>query len=89
MIRSFGKFTRLCIEKLISLKYAAEMYGRLIISEFSLPNSLKTIPSAKIGGYAGGTKYLLSGILYKVATDTERLYGDDEMAMKSCSHDIK
>jgi hypothetical protein len=41
------------------------------------------------GGVAGGSKFLLEGILYKLAQDTERIYGSDEIAMTSCSHDLK
>jgi hypothetical protein len=66
-----------------------------------LPDSLKTIHSADkglysflrffslLGGVAGGSKFLLEGILYKLAQDTEKIYGSDEIAMTSCSHDLK
>eukprot|EP01125_Pyxidicula_operculata_P017085 TRINITY_DN5945_c0_g1_i2.p1 TRINITY_DN5945_c0_g1~~TRINITY_DN5945_c0_g1_i2.p1 ORF type:complete len:1909 (-),score=399.00 TRINITY_DN5945_c0_g1_i2:471-6197(-) len=83
------KYTKLS-EIASDFVYAAETYGKIIISEFYLPNSLKTIKSANFGGIAGGTKFLKQGILYKVAVDSQGVYGyDDEKAMKACSHDIK
>lgn len=39
--------------------YAAEAYGRIIISELCLPNDLKTIKSIGLGGIAGGEKYIV------------------------------
>lgn len=39
--------------------YAARTYAKIIISEFALPDRLKTIQPADVGGYAGGTKYVV------------------------------
>ena len=39
-----------------------------------------------IGGKAGGIKYLIEGILFKFAWDSEGLYDGDLKAMKAASH---
>lgn len=58
------------------------MTGVQIINE--LYNLNKTIPpvTSKVGGIAGGEKYLHGGIFFKVAIDKSNLYGSDEYAMK-------
>jgi hypothetical protein len=69
--------------------YAAQLYGKIIISEMSLPVSLKTLKPSSVGGIAGGEKYIAQGILFKFAVDLEGLYKSDENAMKAASHDLK
>jgi hypothetical protein len=83
-------------EKFVALRnleldfvYAAQLYGKIIISEMSLPVSLKTIKPTSVGGIAGGEKYIVQGILFKFAVDLEGLYKSDENAMKAASHDLK
>ncbi len=44
----------------------AKSYGKIIISEVSLPVEKKTIKPANIGGVAGGEKYRVQNILFKV-----------------------
>jgi hypothetical protein len=46
--------------------YVARMHARVIASELHLPEELKTIKPANMGGVAGGTKFIASGILFKV-----------------------
>jgi len=86
-----------CLEKferLSSLEqdfvYAAETYGRIIISEHFLPHDNRTIKPVSVGGIAGGEKYIVQGILFKFAVENETfgLYGNDENAMKTASHEI-
>ncbi|EGC32510.1 hypothetical protein DICPUDRAFT_15088, partial [Dictyostelium purpureum] len=86
-----------CLEKferLSSLEhdfvYAAETYGRIIISENFLSNELKTIKPVSVGGIAGGEKYIVQGILFKFALENETfgLYGSDENAMKTAAHEL-
>ncbi|KAN0015626.1 hypothetical protein ACTFIU_008367 [Dictyostelium citrinum] len=86
-----------CLEKferLSSLEhdfvYAAESYGRIIISENFLANELKTIKPVNVGGVAGGEKYIVQGILFKFALENEAfgLYGNDENAMKTAAHEL-
>ncbi|EAL69344.1 hypothetical protein DDB_G0276089 [Dictyostelium discoideum AX4] len=86
-----------CLEKferLSSLEhdfvYAAESYGRIIISENFLSNELKTIKPVSVGGIAGGEKYIVQGILFKFALESETfgLYGNDENAMKTAAHEL-
>lgn len=71
--------------------YAADAYGRIIISERYLPVEMKTIRPAKMGGFAGGEKYIVRNIMFKFAVDQRNdatgkwLYGgeqpNDEAAM--------
>jgi hypothetical protein len=69
--------------------YAAQLYGKIIISELSLPVQRKTIKPVSVGGIAGGEKYVCQNILFKFAVDIEGLYKSDENAMKAASHDLK
>lgn len=77
--------------------HVAELYGKVIISEQFLPDSLRTVKSSNIGGIAGGKKYKTQGILFKFAVDVKVgstwLYGylerNDEKAMKASKHELK
>lgn len=56
---------------------SARMYGRVIISELHLPVSRKTIRPVNVGGHLGGTKYLVSGILFKIgSSNAESLFAN-------------
>ena len=44
----------------------ARAYGRIIISEMSLPLEEKTIRPLNLGGVLGGLKFVVQGILFKV-----------------------
>jgi hypothetical protein len=69
--------------------YASKLYAKVIISELHVPVDSKTIRPTKIGGIAGGDKYICGGILFKFALDVRSLYGGDEYAMKAASHELK
>ncbi len=78
--------------------HTAKMYGQLIISERSLPLWEKSIKPVKLGGVAGGDKYLVAGILFKFSQDVELaphtfMYGgpqrDDDAAHKASGHELK
>lgn len=69
--------------------YTAQTYGRVIISELSVPIQNKTIRPTSIGGAAGGEKYIVNGILFKFALDFNGIYGGDENAAKAAGHDLK
>lgn len=69
--------------------YAAKLYAKVIISEMHIPVEHKTIKPVKIGGVAGGDKYICGGILFKFALDSRGLYGGDEYAMKAAAHELK
>eukprot|EP01127_Copromyxa_protea_P018085 TRINITY_DN5615_c0_g1_i5.p1 TRINITY_DN5615_c0_g1~~TRINITY_DN5615_c0_g1_i5.p1 ORF type:complete len:1747 (+),score=336.92 TRINITY_DN5615_c0_g1_i5:29-5269(+) len=69
--------------------YAAKIYSMLIISERFLSKTLKTIAPLGLGGVAGGSKYIVHGILFKFALDEEGLYGDDDNAMKAAGHELR
>jgi tetratricopeptide (TPR) repeat protein len=83
-----------CYSELSSLVtdfiYLAETYARIIISEAYMPIERKTIkPSKKFGGVAGGDKYIVHGILFKFANNSQGLYPNDEAASKVAGHDLK
>ena len=50
--------------------------GTTIISEYWLDNRLKTVKEAteKLGGKAGGKKFVAAGILFKLAIDSHGIY---------------
>lgn len=48
----------------------AIMYGMMIISEKYLPPEKKTIAPVDVGGVAGGLKFIIKNILFKVSQDT-------------------
>eukprot|EP01117_Protostelium_nocturnum_P018219 TRINITY_DN7584_c0_g1_i1.p1 TRINITY_DN7584_c0_g1~~TRINITY_DN7584_c0_g1_i1.p1 ORF type:complete len:891 (+),score=348.35 TRINITY_DN7584_c0_g1_i1:80-2752(+) len=85
-----------CAQKSKNLKglasdfgYAASTYGRIIITENSLPIERKTIKPVEIGGIAGGQKFIVSGILFKFCIDSHGIYEGDNNAMKAASHELK
>ena len=69
----------------------AKIFAMTIIAERHLNDEAKTIKPIKIGGVAGGKKFLWNGILFKLPTDQlingRYLYGgeaaDDEKAAKA------
>lgn len=84
--------------------YAAQTYGKIIISERYLPDNKKTIKPMSFGGIAGGEKYKVQGILFKFAVDTNLrtkgyvsfdywMYGglrrSDHYAAKAAGHELK
>lgn len=81
--------------------FTSEAYGRLIISEMYLLPSEKTVHPLKLGGIAGGQKFVCQGILFKFAMDVALdapngsqiwMYGGpescNEYAMKSAKHEF-
>lgn len=89
-------------ERLASLRAdfisTAEFYGRIILAERWLPVYRKSIKPISLGGVAGGTKYLVQGILYKFAEDVDLgngrwMYGgedrNDAAASKACGNELK
>eukprot|EP01117_Protostelium_nocturnum_P010911 TRINITY_DN3939_c0_g1_i1.p1 TRINITY_DN3939_c0_g1~~TRINITY_DN3939_c0_g1_i1.p1 ORF type:complete len:1699 (-),score=618.56 TRINITY_DN3939_c0_g1_i1:206-5302(-) len=70
-------------------EHTAITYGKIIISEASLPIHQKTVKPVSIGGQAGGEKYIHAGILFKFALDWKGIYGGDEYCMKAASNELK
>ena len=79
--------------------YCSKTYGKIIITEYHLPDDKKTIPPEKsLGGVAGGEKYLCAGIFFKFALDIDLgndkwMYGGkhgrfDHGAMKAARNDM-
>ena len=62
-----------------------------IISEKFVADDKKTIPplTQQLGGVAGGEKYIVAGILFKFAIDSQGLYGSDDLAAKEAGHQLK
>mmetsp|Transcript_14516 Transcript_14516/g.43598 ORF Transcript_14516/g.43598 Transcript_14516/m.43598 type:complete len:844 (+) Transcript_14516:997-3528(+) len=69
-VRCFQRLARLSRD----FTYAVKTYGRIVVSERSLPLHLKTVRPAQVGGVAGGEKYLVRGILFKFAVDQQGLF---------------
>jgi len=80
----------------------AKVYGRTVISEYFLGKEYQTVETIKIGGVAGGTKYIVRGILFKLAVDPavgsdpkrkHFVYGGKtrnyEYAAKAAGHELK
>jgi len=76
-------------------------YTKVIITEQSLPEHKKTLPPWDAGGTAGGHKYKINGIVFKLVSDPQvpkdnpkrYLYGGQEpnyeYAAKSAGHEIR
>lgn len=70
--------------------FASTLIAKLIVNELSLPVPLKTVkPSPSMGGQAGGTKYVVNAILFKLAVDSSGLYRGDHFAQKAAGHELK
>lgn len=54
-----------------------------------MPLEQRTVKPINIGGIAGGEKFVVRGILFKFSYDVNNLYGGDEYAMKTASHDLR
>lgn len=70
--------------------YCSETYGKIIISEYYLSLEQKTIKPINELGYAGGDKYIVHNILFKLAIDSRGLFGSsDWAAAKIGGHELK
>ncbi|CAM9859639.1 unnamed protein product, partial [Chrysoparadoxa australica] len=68
----------------------ATYYGKAIISEYFLHDYMRTITPQKLGGVAGGEKFLWRGILFKLADGSSGPWnGNDEAAAKAAGHELK
>lgn len=88
MTDSYEKFSSLA-RLAREFVYVAETFSRVIISEMGLPVADKSIKPIDIGGIAGGTKYIVQGVLFKFALDDHGIYDGDENAQKAAGHDLK
>ena len=70
--------------------HVCKSYAKVLVHEKSLPLKHKTIKPAALGGFAGGTKYIHAGILFKFSSsDHFGLYGSDERAAKAALHELR
>ncbi|CAM9742313.1 unnamed protein product, partial [Ectocarpus sp. 4 AP-2014] len=70
--------------------HTAVTYGRTIISEYFLHEYMKSVKPKRLGGLAGGKKYLWRGILFKLADGSQGPYGgSDEAAAKAAGHELR
>jgi len=70
--------------------YCATVYGKIIISEYYLDVSSKTIkPNYDLPGYMGGQKYVVHNILFKFAVDYNGLFGNDYSAAKVAGNELR
>eukprot|EP00727_Mastigamoeba_balamuthi_P011531 m51a1_g700 hypothetical protein (830) ;mRNA; f:371407-374630 len=63
-------------------------YARVIISEMRLPDDLKTIKPRRTGGVAGGLKYVVRNIRFKIPKPDCELYSTYDQQMKVAGHDL-
>jgi hypothetical protein len=73
----------------VSKKFVAiaQTYGRIIVRELHFPVERKTICPMNLGGVIGGDKYVIGGILFKVARAS--FFSDEEPAHKVAGHELK
>lgn len=70
--------------------HVCKSYAKILVHEKSLPLKHKTIKPAALGGFAGGTKYIHAGILFKFSSsDHFKIYGSDERAAKAALHELR
>jgi hypothetical protein len=69
--------------------FTANLYSKVLIAEKDLPDWKKTILPVNIGGFAGGTKYICHGIVYKFASDDRNIYGDQQFAAKAVAAELR
>ena len=69
--------------------FTANLYSQVLIAERDLPDWKKTILPVNIGGFAGGTKYICHGIVFKFASDDRKIYGNQRYAAKAVSAELR
>jgi hypothetical protein len=87
---------------IIVLTCLLNVIGRLVIAEIFLPDEARTLTKGKFGGVAGGDKFTVHGILFKLAADKDMnahsspprwIYGGHqeglEYAGKAAAHELK
>ena len=60
--------------------HTARMDGKIIISEVCVDYEKKVIKPIRIGGKAGGDKYIVHNILFKFSLDSSGLFGGSHLA---------
>lgn len=83
-VRCYRELTNLALD----FVHCAKTYGMLIISEAETPVANKTIQPTRIGGFAGGDKYIVNNILFKFAVDSNNMFDCEEAAHKIAGHDL-
>ena len=69
--------------------FTANLYSQVLIAEKDLPDWKKTILPVNIGGFAGGTKYICHGIVFKFASDDRKIYGNQQYAAKAVAAELR
>ena len=74
----------------IDITQVATDCSRAIVDEMFIRESEKTIFPKMLNGIAGGVKFIMRGILFKVANGSIGPYGgDDEAAMKTYGNELR
>ncbi len=86
-------------KQIIDFISQVKLYGKVIIQELLASEKDKVIKRRKVGGIAGGDKFIERGIMFKLCRDKDLggdrgfMYGDgeanEEFAAKAASHDLK
>ena len=64
-------------------------YAPIIISELFLDDARKSFRPTEIGGVAGGSKYIIHNILFKLADNSHGIFDTEEDAQKTAAHELK
>jgi len=67
----------------------AKRVAKILINESHMPVEMKSIKPIEGCGVAGGDKYLWNNIFFKVANDSQDLYGGHQNAHKVTGHEFK
>lgn len=83
--------SKLMMEWQVSFHRFARTYAQIIVHELAQKEKLTIAPKTnQVGGFAGGLKYIVGNMLFKVAVDEFDLYdGDHEMAGKIAKCELK
>jgi hypothetical protein len=78
------------IRKLVSdFSEVALSVGQVIIEEMRLPKKQKTIFPLSGKGIAGGEKFRVGQMFFKLVRDVFGIYGGDAFAVKAAKHEVK
>ena len=74
---------------ILEFESAVKAIGARIVVETGLPRAQRTVErDTRVGGVAGGDKFVVDGIFFKFSTDRHNLYGGSEFAGKATAHEL-
>ena len=76
----------------VSSKFVSTSFniGKVIIEEYVSRKKKRTVKKIKIGGLAGGEKFVQMGIMFKFSRDWKHVYGgNDHLAAKAANNELR